>query len=239
MNHNQKLAVFRAQTENVRSLESSIKMVRRSINSALRNSDTPVATSFTKIYATLFCGWAEANFYKMLHTPHGFGADEIQQIQTTKQKGIAVAWKKCVELGLRHLEAKRGSFSPNARKKLNALIDTHVFDPSVLRNKLAHGQWQVALNRNHNGVQAEITSVIGSLDLVKIDAWMSVHRQLAEAIETLIESPKRAFMRDWYALVVNIEENVVKMKGRSIQSHIDRLRAKDARTGAAAKRGVD
>ena len=157
MDQEAKLTVYQAQVENVRSLKVSMRQVHRSVNDALRSNDQACVSTFTKTYALLFCAWAEANFSKVLHTPYGFEVDEIEQVKRAKGNGIAPAWKKAVELGLRHLEAKRGSFRPNARKKLYELIDSHVFDPSLLRNKLAHGQWVVALNRENNALQEDLT----------------------------------------------------------------------------------
>jgi hypothetical protein len=210
--------------------------VRRSINAALRIDDKPTLQVFTKVQALLFCAWAEANFSKVIHTPHGFDLDEIAQVQKAKADGIGAAWKKCVQLGLRHLDAQRGSFKPNAQQKLEAAIDAHVFDPSLLRNKLAHGQWTIALNRDNDAIQEDYTTKIKELDIVKIAGWIAAHRLLANAVEHLIESPRKAFMRDWYQYVVDLEEQMVKAEKRTLKEHVAKLLAKDDITGAKAKR---
>jgi hypothetical protein len=171
-----------------------------------------------------------------IDTPHGLEVDEIEQIQAAKTGGIAAAWRKCVQLGLRHLDAKSGSFRPNAQQKLKEVIDRHVFDPSLLRKKLAHGQWVVALNRENDGVQNELTAKIRALDVVAISAWIEGHRLLAELVEHLIESPKKAFMRDGYQYVVDIENQILASEQRTLKEHIKRLRANDEATGAKAKR---
>jgi hypothetical protein len=136
MDYDSKLSVYRAQVENVKSLHKAMRQVHRSINAGLRDNDQTAVEAFTKIYALLFCAWAEANFSKVIHTPHGFELDEIDQINRAKMKGVSDAWKKCADLGLRHLDSKRGSFQPNAKQKLNVAIDNYVLDPSVLRNRL-------------------------------------------------------------------------------------------------------
>lgn len=237
MDQTAKLEVFKAQVKNARSLSSAMLQVHRSINHSLRVNDLPRAEAFTKIYALMFCAWAEANFSKVLHTPHGFELDEIGQVQAAKSDhGIAAAWKKCVEVGLLHLDAKRGSFKPNAQKKLTKFIDGHVFDPSLLRNKLAHGQWVVALNRENTAVQVDMTTRIAALDIIKIGAWIEVHLLLAQLVEHLIESPKKAFMRDWHQYVTDIEGKVVEFEARTLEEHVRRLRKKDEKTGAKAKR---
>jgi hypothetical protein len=236
MDNEQKLRVYQAQVKNVRAGETSTRHVRRSINAALRDSDGPVAASFTKLYAILFCSWAEANFSKTIHTPYGFSVDEIQQIQTEKSKGIGAAWIKAIELGARHLNAQRGSFRPNAIQRLTRAITAHVFDPSILRNKLAHGQWDVALNRSNDDVQTDLTALIAGLDIVKIDGWKSCHQQLAQMVETLIESPKKVFVRDWWAEVQRLDERMQEASTRQLNAHVALLKDKDRRTRAAEKR---
>jgi hypothetical protein len=230
-----KLSVFRAQVANVRSLQTAMLEVHRSANASLRSNHKAAVEAFTKVYALLFCAWAEANFSKVIHTPHGFDFDEIAQVQTAKANGISEAWKTCVRLGLRHLDAKRGNFTPNAQQKLESVIDAHVYDPSVLRNKLAHGQWVIALNRDNDDVQQEYTEKLEELDIVKISAWFA-GKLLAGAVENLIESPRKAFMRDWYQFVVSIKDQMVAAERRTLKEHIAKLISKDERTGAKDKR---
>jgi hypothetical protein len=233
-----RLVIFQSQVQNTRALKSSIKHARRSINEALRRNNQPVAQTFTKVYALLFCAWAEANFIKVIHTPHGFDLDEIDQIQTAKANGIGAAWKKCIDLALRHLPTQRGSFTPNARLKLETAIDAHVFDPSVLRNKLAHGQWVTALNRENTALHLQLTQQIQGLDIVKVSAWERGHELLADLVEHLIESPQKTFVRDWYVEVTQLEQEMAEAETRNIAAHVVALKDKDRRTGARKKPSV-
>lgn len=239
MDQQARLRVFQSQVANVRSLKSAIRQAHRSINAALRANDRSRAESFTKMYALLFCAWAEANFSKVLHTPHGFSLDEIDQVQAAKKDGISAAWKCCVRLGLRHLEAKRGSFKPNVQKRFEEMIESHVFDPSMLRNKLAHGQWVVALNRNNDAVQPDLTNRIKDLNIVTVNTWIAGHELLSGAVEHLIESPKKAFMRDWSQFVVELEVRLIAAEQSTLEEHVRRLKAKDESTGAKQKRYRD
>jgi hypothetical protein len=226
MDHEAKLAIFQSQTQNARALKVAMRQVHRSINSALRRGNEPANIAFTKIYAFLFCAWAEANFSKVIHTPYGFDISEIDQIKKAKAHGIREAWKKCLEIGLTHLDAKRGNFLPNARQELERAINNYVYDPSILRNKLAHGQWVVALNRDTTSVQKQTTRKLDTLNLIIVDAWVKSHELLANMVETLIEWPKRAFIRDWYKFVVEIEHQMAEANSHSIIEHSIRLKAK-------------
>lgn len=237
MDQKQRLAIFEAQTKNVRGLKSAMKQVHRSINVALRTDQNATAQELTKVYALLYCGWAEANFSKIIHTPYGFELTEIAQIKQYAgsdgrmvKRSVVEAWRKSVELGLRHLDAqKRGSFQPNAKKKLFEAIDAHVFDPSLLRNKLAHGQWAVALNRTNDRVQQKLTDKISRLTIVDVMAWVQAQNLLAGMVETLIESPKKSFMRDWYEYVVEIETQIREAERRTLAEHIKLLKSKSAK----------
>jgi hypothetical protein len=51
-----------------------------------------------------------------------------------------------------------------------------------------------------------------------------------------IESPKKAFMRDWYKHVIEIEEHLADAASRKLADHVAKIREKDTRTGAHAKR---
>ena len=236
MDHEKNLAVYKAQVRNTRVLETSMTQLRRSINRSLRNNDTPGAIALTKLYALAFCAWAEANFSKVVHTPYGFAVDEIRQVNSEKRHGIAAAWNKAVDLGIRHLDARRGNFLPNTRQKLRRAIESHVFDPSLLRNKLAHGQWVEALNRENTAIDQKLTQMIESLDVVKIDGWRTCHKLLAEIVENLVESPRKAFIRDWWIWAVQLDEAMARAMARTLSEHIRILKAKDARTLAQAKR---
>jgi hypothetical protein len=235
MDNAAKLVVYQAQVQNVRSVQVALKQISRLINCSLRHNDSTQTEHLTKIYALMFCTWAEANFLKVIHTPHGLELDELEQIKASKRTSIVSGWKKAIELGLRHLDANRGSFKPNARKKLEELVDSHVFDPSLLRNKLAHGQWLVALNRDNDAVNAKLTAEIGSLDVVKIASWIEIHRLLSGVVETLLESPKKAFVRDWYEYAVELGDKMDDAELRTLADHVAILKTKDARSGAASK----
>jgi hypothetical protein len=186
------------------------------------------------LYAITFSAWAEANFSKIVHTPYGFSVNEISQILLRRDRnGVSSGWKKAVELGLQHLSAQRGSFGPNARRRLERAIDAHVFEPSVLRNKLAHGQWVVALNQANDAIQSEITEEVGRLSITLIDGWIACHRELAGVVETLIESPKRTFARDWHGFVVSLEERMGEAARRTLADHVVTIRRRPISRGRA------
>ncbi|MFN8890802.1 MAG: hypothetical protein ACK530_02290 [Alphaproteobacteria bacterium] len=225
-----RLAVFQAQVENVRALEGARKQVSRTINAALRLGDDPMAEVHTKLYAQLFSAWAEASFLKVLHTPHGFSLNEIAQIKKIwSDSGITSGWNKCIELGLRKVPAQQSGFVPNVSQRILKLVSEYVTDPSLLRNKIAHGQWRVALNKGNTAVNPALTQKLDELDIVKIDIWFGSHRRLALIVENLIESPRRTFIGAYWPQLIELEAFVDKTKLWSISAKVASIRAKSIR----------
>lgn len=200
MDENDRLAIFRAQTINVRKLEQVRAYLNRSINYGLRKGDAVSVVVHTRCLALVFCAWVEANFPKLIHTPYGFTLNEIEQIKREgdRTRSVESAWQKAVELGLRRIQSSpKSNYVPNRRQALSGLVQTHVVEPSLLRNKIAHGQWEIALNRDNTAVNLDATNAIRNLDIVTLTRWFETHRYLALIVEALIESPNRAFHRDY------------------------------------------
>lgn len=229
MNNASKLEIFRAQVENVRSLQAAATQIRRSVNHALRVGNDPMANVQTKILALVFCAWAESNFLKVIHTPYGFTLDEIRQIKSVwSQNGIGGGWLKCLDLALRKVPAARSGFVPNTRQQLKRVIQDYVVRPSVIRNKIAHGQWVKPLNGSNTAVNLTIEADIAALDVVKVSIWFQCHERLADIIESLIESPKK-FVRDYWTQTEALRNFLEESQQWSLEEKKRRLAKKPAR----------
>jgi hypothetical protein len=229
MDNAARLAIYKSQVDNVRSLIAARTQVRRAINHALRIGNDPMVDVQTKILALVFCAWAESNFLKVIHTPHGFTLGEIQQIKRIwSNNGIAEGWQKCIQVALAKVPAQRSNFVPNARKKLTAIVREFVLQPSMLRNKIAHGQWVKALNGANTATNEALTQELSHLDITKITIWFRCHALLADIVEGLIESPKK-FVRDYWALTVELEEFVETSRGWSMEDLRRKLMRKPAK----------
>ena len=228
MNNTDRLKIFQAQTENVRMLNQARTQINRAINYALRKGDKASSQVHTKVLALVFCAWVEANFSKLIHTPHGFTLDEIRQIKEIYHvDGLEAGWKKCIELGLRKIpNARKSNYIPNIRQKINRIVGDYVVAPSHIRNKVAHGQWKIALNRSNTAVNSDITKELVDLDIVVISKWFQVHEYLSNIVEMLIESPDRAFQRDYWMEIAKLEDFLQKSKNWNIDEKIKQLQRK-------------
>lgn len=227
MNASQIQEVFSAQTDNVRELERAWRHVNRDINTSYLKNQLSSVSYETKIMALVYCALAEAIFSKLIHTPHGFAPDHILQIkQSTKEHGIKSGWLKCLELALLRVEGRGSGHVPNVQRKLSAFIDAYIFDPSILRNKIAHGQWVKALNRENEAINRDITKEINDLTVVELYRRKNALEKLASILEDIIESPNKAHHRDYWQHLVDMEQEQAAMAGWTVERKLEQLRQK-------------
>ena len=221
------LKIFKAQTENVRALNRAWTHLLRTINRELSNDNLDSAASHTKALALIFCTWSEASFLKLIHTPHCFELDEIRQIKTLSSRNIVQGWLKCLELGLARVsKTSKSNYIPNISKSVERIIQTYVDEPRLLRNKIAHGQWAIALNRKNDMKNEELTKKIHELNVIDLAIWKEAFSCLNNIIECLIESPDRAFHRDYWYEVAKIENHLSKTEKWTLESKIKKLKRK-------------
>jgi hypothetical protein len=91
---------------------------------------------------------------------------------------VTAAWKKCAQLALRRVVSARGTHVSEVRHTLNQLIDEYIEKLSVLRNKMAHGQVVVALNRGNTEINEALSEEIRALNVVVLDSTRSLVRAL-------------------------------------------------------------
>jgi hypothetical protein len=224
-----RIDVFAAQTKNVRALEQAWKHINKSLNAAYSGGDTSSAEIQTKILAQVYCAFAEAVFSKVIHTPDGLTLDEISQVKFQGKRNIVAAWKKCVEISLKKVQGKSSGHVPNTQKKIFALIDEYIFDPSLLRNKIAHGQWCVALNSDNTKVNESFTAKINSINVVDLYRSKAAFQSLFRIVEDIIESPNKAHHRDYWIHITEFETKQQEMALWSVENKVKALKEKRAR----------
>lgn len=225
MDRSDQLEIFKAQTQNVRELDATWRHLLRTINNELIKDNITSVNYYTRLLALVFCSWSEAIFSKLIHTPHGFELDEIEQIKATAKNDIVEGWRKCLELRLNHVAAKsKSNYIPNISQTVGRIIDAYVSEPRLIRNKIAHGQWCIALNRNNDGVNKEITTQIQSLDVVKLCIWNEAFRSLSNIVEVLIESPDRVFHQKYWIEIEKIDEHLRRTEKWTLSDKTQQLR---------------
>lgn len=230
MNETERLEVFVAQTANVRELENAWAHVNRQINSLILAKNSIGADHHIKILALIYCALSEAIFSKLIHTPHGLNLDHVEQVKTaTRVEGVKAGWVKCTQLALQGVEGQRSNHGPNVSKKLLELIEKFIFDPSVVRNKLAHGQWAIALNRENTKVNIEISKEIETHTVIELYRRKHALGKLSGILEDMIESPSKAHPRDYWSHLVEFESAQDRMRTWTVEHKVAMLFDKKAR----------
>ncbi|WP_027182140.1 hypothetical protein [Oleidesulfovibrio alaskensis] len=225
MTNDEKLKIFQAQTENVKALETSFKLVSQAINNHLRKNDLATAQKFTFIAALTFSAYAEAMFSKLIHTPHAFNLEEIKSIKN--KTTTADKWKQAVRIGITKISTScKHNHKTNLNQKIDVMIDTHIAEPAIIRNKIAHGQWAVALNSKNTNIHAGTTNRISNLDIIKVTLWKKSFSFFYKIVNDIIQSPNKAHFNDYYNHLTELEEYIQKTMHYNLDDKITKLQAK-------------
>jgi hypothetical protein len=220
MNDQEILDVYMAQSENVRYLNKVIEGAQRDINFYLRKSNDFQVKVKTKMLSLLYSAWSEAQFTQITFTEKGFMYSEICSIKAHKERyGIAEGWKYMINKALE----KVGDIDANKDLDrrlvtLLSLVNDYIEEPSILRNKIAHGQWVNALNRDNTAVNNDWSKLLDDLDPVEIGKRVEIHRFMGFIVRDLVQSPKAGFHKHYWTNIVNLENFMKETHNWSLQS---------------------
>ena len=92
----------------------------------------------------------------------------------------------------------------NTKKKLLEIIKYYIYSPSLLRNKIAHGQWFHALNKKNTAENIDLMKKLAELDSVELDKQFEVHKYLGLIIRDLVQSPKKGFHHNYWVHMTDL-----------------------------------
>ena len=211
--------VYILQSRNVRKLRKVKNNLCRDINRNLKQNNHFQVEVTTKILSLLYSAWSEAQFVQILHTPKGFFPRIIKDIeQERKQNGIISGWNLMIELAI----AKVGNINLSSdlatrQDRLKSIIKNNIEKQSILRNKIAHGQWVHALNSDHTG-ESPFSCDLNSLDYMEIVRSFDVHKYLGFIIRDLVQSPQKGFHQNYWSNLVSLEEYLDKTKEWTVET---------------------
>lgn len=230
MTYEESLEIYKAQTINVKALWEVKTQINRVINQAIRKKDFHLVESQSKILALIFSIWSEAYFSKTIHTPHGLDLADIEKVKNSNKENVQKGWYKLLEISTakatRDPKSKKNSIA-NIKLKLQRYLEEYIIEPSILRNKIAHGQIKFALNRENTKINIELTNKLNDLDAVTIGRYFEIYKYILEIIEYLIETPDKKFYDKYYPSIEELEDYIKKTSGYSIQQKIEILKRKN------------
>ena len=214
------LQFYKAYVKNVSEFKIAENEIRRIINRALKENKTVTVNIQTKLYALLYSTYSEAVFMKMILTPYGFEPDYLNQILA--QSSVQEKWYKCLDLAFSKFNKnKKGSEIPNKKLELKKIINEYIIDPSIIRNKIAHGQISVALNSKNTSLHLDLTDKIQNIDVIYISRLFYINEKLTSIIEDLIESPDKAHYDYYYNKFQVLKNYIEKSKHWSISTKMN------------------
>lgn len=218
------LEIYKASVKNVKEVKKQAKVIKKLLNQALKENRVCEIDALTKTYALMYSAYAEVSFQKLIHTPHGFSDDYIQQIE--EKRNLTEKWEKCMELAIKQIEngGNKGEIA-NKLKWLNKIMNNYIVHPSQIRNKIAHGQWSVCLNNNCTNINNDMTNELDNLDFVKVEKLFTIYEIFVQCVEDLIESPYKAHYRDFYSKLSELDAYVEKTKDYTMESKKNKLQS--------------
>ena len=199
--------IYVLQSKNVRRLKQVQTNLVKDINYYLRKSNEFQVEIKTKLLALLHCTLSEAQFIQIVHTPDGFSSDEIEKIKIAKNSKLEDGWKLMIDFAMNKVgDCNNNIDLSNRRNSLLKIIDDYIIRPSIIRNKIAHGQWEFALNRENNKENVELTIQLKQLDVVQIAKWFEIHQFMALIIRDLVQSPKKGFHNNYWVHLTGLEQ---------------------------------
>ncbi len=222
------LEIYIAQSENVRYLSKIIVEMQRDIKVAIRNSKDFQVEVKTKMLALLYSTWSEAQFIQLVYTENGFSISEIGKIISRKNSGgISEGWEYMIDLAFQEFgDISKNIDLLNRKQKIIGLIRLHIRKSITLRNKIAHGQWKIALNSESTDINLELTREINQLDYVEICKKIKIHEYFGLIVRDLIQSPKKGFHNRYWNHVCELEQYIENTKGFSLTAAKTLLRKK-------------
>ena len=203
------------------------KHLKREVNKSYLQNNKIAIDINTKLLIQVYCAYAEAIFSKTLHTPYGLNLDEIEQIKKIgKNNGITNGWKKCFEIAINKIDGQRGSHKPNIKQKFNFLIDNYLYEPHLLRNKIAHGQWIKAINSENTKNNPIVSSKLELINILDLDRFKEAFKSIYNILEDIIESPNKAHRKFYWEYIIEFETSQKIMSKWTIEEKIKALEKK-------------
>jgi hypothetical protein len=130
-------------------------------------------------------------------------------------------------LGLKRLVTKRADKQvSDIRSKISQILERYVAGPSVLRNKVAHGQWVIAINRSGDGVNLDVSQQLKEVNVVVLTRWHIAVVELCAILRLLIESPNKAFRPNYYFAIESHVKKVRETKEWTLEKRVAQLKLK-------------
>lgn len=211
--------VYVLQSENVRYLWKVKKNQLTELNCCIKKKDNFSLKAKTTMFALLYSAWSESQFVQIQNTPNAFFPREIEDIQAkTKSHGIVAGWVMLVDIAFSKVgDVDKNSDLQKRHESILKRIKEIIEQESIIRNKIAHGQWVNALNRKQSD-ESPVTEKMDELDYVKIDRLFEIHKLLGVILRDLVQSPQNGFHQNYWQDSQKLLNYADKTKNYSVEN---------------------
>lgn len=184
-------AAAQAIDNQINDLKINFLEIKSSLSNTYKNDKIHELESYTRMLVLLYCTWSEASLLKLKHTPHGLS---IAERSMDLGKSVENKWSKLIDIILDKIPIQNSGDISHMKNDLKAITEEYIKKPSILRNKIAHGQWIEAMNRDNDDLNFDLSFELSTLDIVKVDFSFNIHNHFLEILESILESNDTASM---------------------------------------------
>jgi len=230
-------------SENFRAVSEGFQQTAKLLERAVGADDARATNALTRICAFLLSAKIEARFYKLLFEPPV--PDEFRdRVNRGVNPSLIEKWHRTIEEAFRQYhgveEDFMGSAAPASAKAQFGMHNRSLaqLEPIIeLRNKIAHGQWEYALNNRGTEVNPEKTRQLAEENLLSLRLKDRLAQVAIDAINDLVVS-WRAHDRDLDKHKRVMEDLVRELETRSYEKYARNVRVREWRSQNQRRRAV-
>lgn len=219
----------KAHIKNLHSIRKATTQVNRTLNAAIKNCDELQERIYIRLLIILWMTWAECKLNALL-TEHPQVTDEDREYIDANSRSELDRWNLILErfVRRRYLNADSdrelsrltlGHTTFHRYMTLSELINNNIALYIEIRNRLAHGQWHIALNSQLSAKSPDLTQSIWKLSKVDVLILKRTLIIVSNAIRDLISSSK-AFENNFDKHLRDLD-----LAKRQFEGRMDDLRA--------------
>ena len=227
--------LYHHHSDNYRAVAAGFEQALELLQRAVAAGDDQAADAQTRVAAFLLSVKIEARFYKLLFEPPVPDEFRARINRGEDDPPLIEKWKRTVrEAFSLYYSATADFMDSNAPAEAKEQCELHLealshLDSVIqLRNKIAHGQWQHALNRKGTEINAEKTRQLKEENLLSLCLKDRVAQIIADAINDLVVS-KRAHDRDLERHQRSLRNVLQELETRSYETFARNIRSRERR----------
>jgi len=166
--------------------------------------------SHTRLLVLIYCTWSEASIIKLKHTPHGL---TLPERAASHGSNIESKWRNLIDVILNRIPIGFVNDVNQMKRDLKTISEKYIVNQSILRNRIAHGQWTEAMNNENTDINLDISYQLADLDFVKVDTSFEIQNLFIEILESILESNNPSQMvigrHDSYIILKDKLDNLI------------------------------